>query len=133
MTFSSFEIFKKKSGTLIPISLNKDIPFKPRRIFLIYGNRKFVRGNHAHKKCSQFFLPIQGKMELSFIDKKNNKKVVLDSKNGRGILLKPLSWCKLSFKTKNAVIMVFCDREYEFNDYIEKYEDFIKIIKKKRK
>ena len=62
MTFSSFEIFKKKSGTLIPISLSKDIPFKPRRIFLIYGNRKFVRGNHAHKKCSQFFLPIQGRI-----------------------------------------------------------------------
>ena len=133
MTSSSFEIFRKKSGTLIPISLNKDIPFKPKRIFLIYGNRKFVRGNHAHKKCSQFFLPIQGKMELSFIDKKNNKKVLLGAKKGRGILLKPLSWCKLSFKTKNAVIMVFCDREYEFNDYIEKYEDFIKIIKKKKK
>ena len=133
MTFSSFEIFTKKSGTLIPISLNKDIPFKPKRIFLIYGNRKFVRGNHAHKKCSQFFLPIQGKIELSFIYKKNNKKVVLDDKKGRGILLKPLSWCKLSFKTKNAVIMVFCDREYEFNDYIEKYEDFIKIINKKKK
>ena len=133
MTFSSFEIFRKKSGTLIPISLNKDIPFKPKRIFLIYGNRKFVRGNHAHKKCSQFFLPIQGKMELSYIDKKNNKKVLLGAKKGRGFLLKPLSWCKLSFKTKNAVIMVFCDREYEFNDYIEKYEDFIKIIKKKKK
>ena len=26
--------------------------------------------------------------------------------------------------------MVFCDREYEFNDYIEKYKDFLKIIKK---
>ena len=58
---------------------------------MIYGNRKFVRGNHAHKKCSQFFLPIQGKMELSFIDKKNNKKVLLGAKKGRGILLKPLS------------------------------------------
>ena len=29
--------------------------------------------------------------------------------------------------------MVFCDREYEFNDYIENYEDFINIIKKKKK
>ena len=133
MTFSSFEIFKKKSGVLIPISLNKDIPFKSKRIFLIYGNIEFVRGNHAHKKCSQFFLPIHGKMELSVIDKKNNKKVKLDSKKGKGVLLKPLTWCKLSFKTKNAVIMVFCDREYEFNDYIENYEDFINIIKKKKK
>jgi hypothetical protein len=92
-----------------------------------------VRGNHAHKKCSQFFLPIHGKMELSVIDKKNNKKVKLDSKKGKGVLLKPLTWCKLSFKTKNSVIMVFCDREYEFNDYIENYEDFINIIKKKKK
>ena len=133
MTFSSFEIFKKKSGILIPISLNKDIPFKSKRIFLIYGNREFVRGNHAHKKCSQFFLPIHGKMELSFINKKSNEKIILDSKKGKGILLKPLTWCKLSFKTKNAVIMVFCDREYEFNDYIENYEDFINIIKKKKK
>tara|TARA_B100000780_G_scaffold278527_1_gene252339 strand:- start:7414 stop:7812 length:399 start_codon:yes stop_codon:yes gene_type:complete len=129
MTFSSFEIFKKKSGTLIPISLNKDIPFRPKRIFLIYGNKGFVRGNHAHKKCSQFLLPVQGKIELSFVDKKNNKMIVLDSKKGKGILLKPLTWCKLSFKTKNAVIMVFCDREYEFNDYIEKYDEFIKMIK----
>ena len=130
MTFSSFEIFKKKSGTLIPISLNKDIPFKPKRIFLIYGNKGFVRGNHAHKKCSQFLLPVQGKIDLSFVDKKNNKMIVLDSKKGKGILLKPLTWCKLSFKTKNAVIMVFCDREYEFNDYIEKYDEFIKMMKK---
>ena len=129
MTFSSFERLKKKSGTLIPISLNKDIPFRPKRIFLIYGNKGFVRGNHAHKKCSQFLLPVQGKIELSFVDKKNNKMIVLDSKKGKGILLKPLTWCKLSFKTKNAVIMVFCDREYEFNDYIEKYDEFIKMIK----
>ena len=130
MIFSSFKIFKQKSGTLIPISLYKDIPFKSKRIFLIYGNKGFTRGNHAHKKCSQFFLPVQGKMDLSIINKENNKKLILDSKKGKGILLKPLTWCKISFKTKNAVLMVFCDREYEFNDYIEKYAEFIKIIKK---
>jgi hypothetical protein len=27
--------------------------------------------------------------------------------------------------------MVGCDREYEFKDYIEEYDDFLKIIKKK--
>ena len=29
--------------------------------------------------------------------------------------------------------MVACDMEYEFSDYIEKYSDFLKIIKKKNK
>ena len=131
MKYYSFKKFTKKSGHLVPISFKKDVPFTPKRIFLIYGKKNFLRGDHAHKKCSQFLLPVQGKIELSFVDKKNNKMIVLDSKKGKGILLKPLTWCKLSFKTKNAVIMVFCDREYEFNDYIEVYSEFKKIIRKK--
>ena len=53
------------------------------------------------------------------------------AKKKKGILLEPLTWCKVTFKTKNAVMMVFCDREYEFNDYIEVYSDFKKIITKK--
>ena len=133
MAFFTFKKFKKNSGTLIPISLKKQIPFKTKRIFLIYGNKNFVRGNHAHKKCSQFLLPVLGKIELTYVNKILNKKVILDSSKKKGILLKPLTWCKLSFITKNAVIMVFCDREYEFKDYIEKYEDFLKIIKKNKK
>ena len=54
-----------------------------------------------------------------------------DSKKKKGILLEPLTWRKVTFKTKNAVMMVFCDREYEFNDYIEVYSEFKKIIRKK--
>ena len=132
MKYFTFKKFKKKSGSLVPISLKKDIPFKTKRIFLIYGNKNFVRGNHAHKKCSQFLVPVSGKIELTFITKSLSKKVILNSSNKKGILLKPLTWCKLSFITKNAVLMVFCDREYEFKDYIEKYKHFLKIINKKK-
>ena len=28
--------------------------------------------------------------------------------------------------------MVACDMEYEFKDYIEEFEDFLKIIKRKK-
>jgi UDP-2-acetamido-3-amino-2,3-dideoxy-glucuronate N-acetyltransferase len=133
MKYYTFKKFTKKSGHLVPISFKKDVPFTPKRIFLIYGKKNFLRGDHAHKKCSQFFLPISGKIELFFTDSNKSKNVILDSKKKKGILLEPLTWCKVTFKTKNAVMMVFCDREYEFNDYIEKYEDFIKIIKKKNK
>ena len=131
MRYITFKKFKKRSGSLVPISLKKDIPFKTKRIFLIYGNKNFIRGNHAHKKCSQFLVPILGKIELTLTTKSLNKKIILDSMGKKGILLKPLTWCKLRFITKNAVIMVFCDREYEFKDYIEKYKDFLKTINKK--
>jgi dTDP-4-dehydrorhamnose 3,5-epimerase-like enzyme len=130
MKYYTFKKFTKKSGHLVPISFKKDVPFTPKRIFLIYGKKNFLRGDHAHKKCSQFFLPISGKIELFFTDSNKSKNVILDSKKKKGILLEPLTWCKVTFKTKNAVMMVFCDREYEFNDYIEKYDEFIKMMKK---
>ena len=123
--------FAKKSGTLIPISFKKNIPIKVKRIFFILGKKSFVRGDHAHKKCSQFFIPVSGKIELTYTNAVSSKKIILESNKKKGILLKPLTWCKISFKTKNAIIMVFCDREYEFNDYIEKYSEFKKMIRKK--
>ena len=129
MKYYTFNKFKKKSGTLIPISLSKDIPFKTKRIFMIYGNKNFIRGNHAHKKCSQFLVPIFGKIKIDYFDKFRKNSVLLNSDKKKGILLKPLTWCKLTFLSKNSIILVFCDREYEYKDYIEKISDFKKILK----
>ena len=122
MKYYTFNKFKKKSGTLIPISLSKDIPFKTKRVFMIYGNKNFVRGNHAHKKCSQFLLPIFGKIKIDYFDKFRKNSVLLNS-NKKRYTLKPLTWCKLTFLSKNSIILVFCDREYEYKDYIEKISD----------
>lgn len=126
-----FKKFTKKSGTLIPFSLNSDIPFKTKRIFLIYGKKGFTRGDHAHFKCKQFLVPIYGVMEIEIEDKNKKYKTNINHKNKKGILLKPKTWCKIKFKTNNSILMVFCDRDYEYSDYIENYNQFLKIIKKK--
>ena len=131
MTKYNFKQFKKKSGTLVPFSLIKDIPFKTKRIFIIYGNKNFIRGNHAHHRCSQFLVPINGSIDVEYENNiiKTTKKI--NYINKQGLLLKPKTWCKIKFKTNNSILMVFCDREYEFKDYIEKYNDFLKIIGKR--
>lgn len=126
----NFKKFTKKSGTLIPFSLNKDIPFKSKRIFLIYGKKNFTRGDHAHHKCKQFLVPIFGKMLIEYENKSVKSKKVLDFKDKKGLLLDSKTWCKITFKTNNCILMVFCDREYEFKDYIENYKNFLKILKK---
>ncbi len=124
----SFKKYTKKSGSLIPFSLKKEIPFKTKRIFIIYGNKNFVRGNHAHYKCKQFLVPIFGSMEIEYENKKGKYKINIDYKKKRGIMLQPKTWCRIKFKTKKCILMVFCDREYEFGDYIENYKDFLKLI-----
>ena len=96
---------------------------------MIYGNKNFVRGNHAHKKCSQFLIPIYGKIKLDYFNKYSKNSILLNSNKKKGVLLKPLTWCKLTFLSKNSIILVFCDREYEYKDYIEKISDFKKILK----
>tara|TARA_B100000902_G_C27310701_1_gene918226 strand:+ start:2507 stop:2899 length:393 start_codon:yes stop_codon:yes gene_type:complete len=125
-----FRQYKKKSGTLVPFSLVRQIPFKTKRIFIIYGNKNYVRGNHAHFKCKQFLVPIYGSMIIEYENSKIRDKININYKKKEGFLLKPKTWCKIKFNTNHSILMVFCDREYEFNDYIEKYKDFLKIIKK---
>ena len=114
----------------MPINFNNKFPIKVKRIFYIFGKKNKYRGNHAHKKCKQLFIPVSG--DIALIMKKNDKErtIVLNSKTNRGILVPNLIWCRLKFLTKNAIVLVACDRKYEFNDYIEKYTDFKRIIKK---
>ena len=127
-----FQQYKRKSGTLVPFSLIKQIPFKSKRIFIIYGNKNFVRGNHAHYKCTQFLVPIYGSMDVEYENNiiKSTKKI--NYKKKQGLLLKPKTWCKIKFNTNHSILMVFCDMEYEYDDYIAKYSDFLKIIKNKK-
>ena len=127
-----FKQFKKSSGTLVPFSLKKQIPFKTKRMFIIYGNKNFLRGNHAHFKCSQFLVPIYGTMTINYESKNLNKKIKINYKKKQGLLLKPKTWCKIKFESNHSILMVFCDREYEYNDYIENYSEFLNIIKKNK-
>ena len=71
-------------------------------------------------------------MDIEYENLSIKKREKINYKKRRGFLLKPKTWCKIKFNSNNSILMVFCDREYEFKDYIEKYRDFLKIIGKKK-
>lgn len=120
--------FKKNSGLLIPLNFNRNFPISVKRIFFIYGKLNMYRGDHAHKKCAQIFFPISGKIEL-ILEQKKKKKIIISSGKAEAIVVPKMVWCRLKFLKKNSIIAVICDRKYEFDDYIEKYENFKKLIK----
>ena len=125
----NFEKFKNISGELLPITFDKNFPIIVKRIFFIYGKKKYKRGDHAHKKCSQVFFPLFGKAEITIESKKIKKSVTLDYKKNKAILVPPKTWCDIKFLTKDSIVLVLCDYKYDFNDYIESYEDFVNKYK----
>ena len=70
----------KKNVSLTPVYLNKLSKFKIKRLFILDGKINVIRGKHAHKKCTQIFLPIKGKSEIK-LTKKFTKKYQLDPKH----------------------------------------------------
>ena len=119
--------FNNLTGKLIPFTFNNKFPIKAKRIFYIFGKKNKIRGEHAHRKCSQFLFPLLGNFELSILSKTQNKKFTLYSKKSFGFLIKPKTWLKIKFLSKLSVLMVVCDKNYDFKDYIEDLKEFKKI------
>ena len=120
-----------KTGKLIPISFNKQFPIQVKRVFFLYGKKNKIRGDHAHKKCSQIFMPISGKMILFTKTPFSEKKFLLDRNSKHAILVPPKYWCSVKFVKKNSTLMVMNDRYYEFNDYLETFDEYKKYFFKK--
>ena len=124
--------FTKRSGKLLPITFNKKFPIKVKRIFIIYGKKKYIRGDHAHKKCSQVFFPIIGKIKISMKYKKTEKSINLSHKGSKALLVPPRIWNRLEFLKNNSVVLVLTDYEYDFKDYIETYKEFVAFQKRNK-
>ena len=123
--------FTKPSGKLLPITFNKKFPIKVKRMFFIYGRKKYKRGDHAHKKCSQLFMAISGKMILNIKTPNSEKKITIGKNSKYAILVPPKYWCSVKFTKKDSILMVMTDRYYEFNDYLETFDDYKKYLLKK--
>ena len=128
----NFKKFTKKSGTLLPITFNNKFPIKVKRIFIIYGKKKYLRGDHAHKKCSQVFFPIKGKIKINMKYKKTKKSVFLSHNLSKALLVPPGIWSSVEFLDNNSVVLVLTDYEYDVKDYIETYKEFIAYQKRNK-
>jgi len=128
----NFKKFTKKSGTLLPITFNNKFPIKVKRIFIIYGKKKYLRGDHAHKKCSQVFFPIKGKIKINMKYKKTKKSINLTHDNSKALLVPPRIWISVESLNSNSVVLVLTDYEYDVKDYIETYKEFIAYQKRNK-
>lgn len=109
----------------------RDIPFEPKRYFLVYNvPSEKTRGEHAHHACHQFLICVHGSCAVVVDDGSNRCEVLLDSPD-IGLHLPPLTWGIQYKYSSDAVLLVFASHYYDAADYIRHYSEFLDITRLK--
>jgi UDP-2-acetamido-3-amino-2,3-dideoxy-glucuronate N-acetyltransferase len=125
-------LFGDLRGELTVGEFEKDIPFAPRRYFMVFGvaNAK-VRGEHAHRSCHQFLVCTRGACSVLADDGVHRQEFRLDHPR-LGLHLPPRVWGVQYKFSSDAVLLVFASQLYDPADYIRDYDEFLALVAKGR-
>ena len=112
------------SGDLVVMEGVAHVPFNIARVFVVRGVAGAIRGQHAHKVCTQLLSCSFGSVEVRCDDGCETAIHVLDQPH-RGLLVPPGIWAQQTYLAADSVLTVLCDRPYEPDDYIRDYSDFV--------
>ena len=119
---------EERKGNLTPVYNNIQLPFKVKRVFYTYdipGGE--VRGAHAHKECHQFLVAASGSFEV-VLDDGINKRTVMLNRPFYGIHIPPGIWAAEQGFSSGAICLVLASHQYENEDYIREYEEFLNYL-----
>jgi dTDP-4-dehydrorhamnose 3,5-epimerase-like enzyme len=122
-----FKKYEDTNGVLCVYEGGQQVSFDIRRVFTVSARAGDIRGDHAHKQCTQLMVCVSGKIRVSCDDGSEATWHVLDNM-GAGLLVPPGIWAREEYMTDGAVLMVLCDRGYEAEDYIRDYNDYKTFI-----
>lgn len=124
VTLHHFKAVEDLRGKLTVGHFNDEIPFQPKRYFIVYDvPSKDVRGEHAHRRCHQFLVCVQGSVSVIADDGQQAQEVTLDRPN-MGIFLPAMTWGTQYKYSEQATLLVFASDPYDPTDYIRDYQEF---------
>lgn len=113
-------------GTLTVLTeLGSRLPNGLNRVFWISGvSANGWRADHAHRECSQLHVCFTGRVIAHVTD--GEDEIVYElSPNGRALLIPPMFWAKFQFQSPETVLGVFCDIDYDSDEYITDWNQFM--------
>jgi acetyltransferase-like isoleucine patch superfamily enzyme len=124
---------KDLRGELSVGEFERDVPFTPKRYFIVFNvPSREVRGEHAHKTCDQFLVCARGSCGILLDDGSNRREITLDNP-GVGIYMPARIWGTQYRYSPDAMLIVFASHYYDPDDYIRSYDDFIGFISAERR
>lgn len=129
VTLHRLRLVPDMRGDLSAGEFLKEIPFTPRRYFIVFNVPSVkTRGQHAHRRCQQFLVCVKGSCAVVVDDGQKREEVVLDSPD-KGIYLPPMVWGIQYKYSPDAVLMVLASEYYDPSDYIRDYAEFTTLVR----
>lgn len=112
-------------GNLSARELGDGLPFEPKRYFVVQGvPTRRVRGEHAHRRCAQLLVCLRGSVACVVDDGKIREEILLDSPE-IALHVPPMVWAVQYNYSDDALLLVLASHEYDPNDYIRDYDEFL--------
>ena len=119
----SLPVYRDARGELIP-SRADCLPGPLMRVFFVLGRDGAVRGEHAHKTCTQAMICIVGRVAIRCTDGSDDETFDLAAP-GDGLLVPPTIWSNQVFTGESPMMAVLCDQEYDADEYIRDWDAFV--------
>ena len=105
------------------------IPFEIKRTYWIYdvpGGE--ARGGHAYKENEEFVVALSGSFDVILDDGKGKKTFSLN-RSYYGLYIPKGKWREMNNFSTNSLALVLSSTEFDKDDYIFDYEQFINLVK----
>lgn len=127
VTLHKFKCVSDLRGNLTVGEFEKEIPFIPKRYFLVLGvPTAETRGEHAHRQCEQFLICVKGTCTVVADNSKTREEFTLNTPS-IGLYLPPMVWGIQYKYSPDAVLLVFASHFYDSADYIRDYNEFLNL------
>jgi dTDP-4-dehydrorhamnose 3,5-epimerase-like enzyme len=104
------------------------IPFEIKRVYYLYDiPSSATRGGHAHKELQQILIAISGSFDVILKDGKTTQTITLN-KPDKGLLISNTVWREIDNFSSGAVCLVMASSEFDENDYIRDFNEYIDYI-----
>ena len=121
--------FLDSRGNLSFIEQENHIPFVIRRTYWLYdvpGGES--RGGHAYRENQEFIVALSGSFDV-ILDDGIEKQTFTLNRSYDGLYVPKGMWREMENFSTNSLALILSSTDYNANDYIRDYDEFIKLKK----
>lgn len=114
-------------GNLSFVEQENHIPFVIHRTYWLYdvpGGE--ARGGHAYRENEEFIVALSGSFDV-ILDDGVEKKVYTLNRSYYGLYVPKGLWREMENFSTNSLAMILSSTNYDANDYVRDYDEFLKM------